>query len=533
MQPNLNNQNKHLSVSPVDPSKLKFWLSGYNLTLKDFLINGFTEGFKIPFTGQREFRISKNLKSATENPLVLQNAIEKEIKTGRAAGPFNSSPFKNFQISPLGVVPKKEKNEFRVIHHLSHPDGNSINDGINSIHTSVQYQTIEDAIRIVAKFGRGTLMAKTDIEHAFKLIPIHPSDYELLGFQFNGQFYYDKTLPFGLSYSCQLFEKFSSALQWIMESHFKVPGCVHVLDDFLYLGPPRSDLCNKSLNYFLNVCKEIGVPIKAAKTVYPTTCLTFLGLEIDSMAFEIRLPPDKLSKLKNAITEALNMRKMTLRQLQSLIGLLNFACIAVTPGRAFLRRIIDLTIGLAKLHFFRRITTDAKDDLRAWALFIENFNGKGLILEDKWKSSETLNLYTDASNLGFGAVFNDQWFYHAWHASWENYHITIKELFPIVLALEVFAAQIANSKIIFHSDNLAVVHIINKQTSKDKTIMKLVRRLVVCILKHNVVFKACHIPGVLNVAADKLSRLQVQQFVQLYPHMARNQVKIQENQLLL
>ena len=69
------------------------------------------------------------------------------------------------------------------------------------------------------------------------------------------------------------------------------------------------------------------------------------------------------------------------------------------------------------------------------------------------------------------------------------------------------------------SDNIAVVYIINKQTSKDPTIMILVRRLVLPILKFNILFKASHIAGIKNIAADQLSRLQIQQFKRECPHM--------------
>lgn len=87
----------------------------------------------------------------------------------------------------------------------------------------------------------------------------------------NGHYYYDKTLPFGLSYACNLFEKFSTALQWILKSKFSVSYCVHILDDFLFLGPPQSSECYSALLAFHGLAKDIGLPIKTERTVYPTT----------------------------------------------------------------------------------------------------------------------------------------------------------------------------------------------------------------------------------------------------------------------
>jgi len=71
----------------------------------------------------------------------------------------------------------------------------------------------------------------------------------------------------------------------------------------------------------------------------------------------------------------------------------------------------------------------------------------------------------------------------------------------------------------FSNSVIAVVYIINKQTSKDPTIMILVRRLVLPILKFNILFKVSHIAGIKNIAADQLSRLQIQQFKRECPHM--------------
>ncbi|KAK3090799.1 hypothetical protein FSP39_014735 [Pinctada imbricata] len=408
-----------------------------------------------------------------------------------------------------------------MIHHLSFPEGQSINDGIPKELCTVQYQSIDDAIQYIKHLGKGTLLAKTDIAEAFKIIPIHPDDFELLGFCFKNKFYFDKTLPFGLSYSCNLFEKFSHALHWIMSEHFKVPGCVHVLDDFLFIGPPGSNKCSKALLHFLSVCEEIGIPIKKEKTVQPTTTLTFLGLELDTQKFEVRLPQDKLSKLQKTLLDFRFRKKATLQELQSLIGLLNFACNVVVPGRPFLRRLIDLTRGLQRPNHFRRLNSEARADLQAWSLFAQHFNGKAFILGDIWNTSPKLNLYTDASNVGFGGTFQHNWFYGPWPNSWTSQHITVKELFPIVIALELFSEQMCNQCIEFFSDNEAVVFIINKQTSKQPTLMKLVRRLVTTALRYNILFKASHIPGVTNISSDHLSRLQIPQFQQLNPNMSK------------
>ena len=94
----------------------------------------------------------------------------------------------------MGLVPKRKPGEFRVIHNLSNPEGTSINDGISTYLCTVQYQTIDDAIKLVKHYGKSSLLSKTDIENSFRLVPISKQDYDLLGFSIDGKFYYDKTL---------------------------------------------------------------------------------------------------------------------------------------------------------------------------------------------------------------------------------------------------------------------------------------------------------------------------------------------------
>ena len=84
------------------------------------------------------------------------------------------------------------------------------------------------------------------------------------------------------------------------------------------------------------------------KTVGPQNILSFAGIELDTSSMEARLPADKIEKCKLLISSFL-------REIQSLTGVLNFACSVVVPGRAFLRRLIDLTKGVKSAHYFVRL----------------------------------------------------------------------------------------------------------------------------------------------------------------------------------
>ena len=97
-------------------------------------------------------------------------------------GPFYEPPFQDFKVSPLGLVPKKEEGEFRLIHHLSFPEGASVNDGISQEHKTVHYQNIDCALQLIKRLGKGSLLSKGDILHAYKVVPVSKNSYKMLIF---------------------------------------------------------------------------------------------------------------------------------------------------------------------------------------------------------------------------------------------------------------------------------------------------------------------------------------------------------------
>lgn len=518
---NLPSPTQHLPTPIKIDSFIRF-LDGYSPYLVQLLFSGFSEGFPLHYHGHNRNFEGRNLLSVLQNPQVVDVKIQKELESHRLAGPFKVPPFPSFKVSPLGVVPKKTAGEFRLIHNLSFPKGYSINDGIPQTETAVCYATVNDAIRLMKLSGPGCFLAKTDIKSAFRIIPIRPEDYHLLGMRWRGLYYYDRCMPMGCSSSCKTFETFSTAVEWIARQKLNIDKIIHLLDDFLIISSTKAH-CQAQLELFLCLCDHLGIPMAPEKTCGPATTLSFAGIELDSIKFEARLPHDKIVKCVDFITDFLHRKKVTLKELQSLIGLLNFACSVVAPGRAFLRRLIDLTRGVKLAHHFVRLCRDTKEDLKVWLSFLSSFNGKSLFLDETWCNSNKLNLFTDASgSIGFGAIFGSEWCYGKWPTEWLqlNHNIAFLEFYPIVLSLYLWGHKMQNRCILFFTDNESLVYVINKQSCRDKQLMFFVRKLVLVCLRYNIVFKAKHIPGTKNKLADCLSRFQVPLFKHLAPlHM--------------
>ena len=518
--------------TPVIAHKLEYYLNGYNIWLKKYLVLGFTLGFKLNNFNFTSIDNDKTLKSAREHPDVVNKKINKELESNRLAGPYESPPYSDPVISPLGVREKKTPGEFRLIHHLSYPYGESVNDGIPRNLASVHYTPLSTAIDKIVQYGRYTYLAKADIKSAFRIIPIHPSDYHLLGFKWEGKYFFDKCLPMGASSSCNIFEKFSSAINWIVQQKCPDVTILHVLDDFLFISNSKIQ-CQLALDTFLEICQDIGVPIAPEKTVQPTNYLSFLGIDLDTQLMISRIPDDKIVKFMNIIDEFLDSKSVTLRKLQSLTGMLNFTCSVIRPAKTFSRRLYNLTIGVSKPYYKIKLNQQVKGDLRIWKTFLSNYNKKTFFLDHIWRDSNTLQLHTDScTTIGFGGVFRNKWIYGTWHHSCNKLNITLLELYPICIALYIWGNELSNKSINLFTDNMAVVHIINNFSSKDNLIMILLRHLVLTCMHHNILIKATHIAGRLNTVCDLISRSQVQQARLLAPHLDRSPTHIPEHLLL-
>ncbi|KAM4690414.1 uncharacterized protein WCC33_017798 [Rhinophrynus dorsalis] len=327
----------------------------------------------------------------------------------------------------------------------------------------------------------------------------------------------------GCSISCAYFEAFSSFLHWAVAQSVTAGEVAHYLDDFLFIGSPGGRECQELLDAAARVFEELGVPVAQDKTVGPSTCLTFLGIEIDSVAQVVRLPKDKVERARAQVAWARQQEKVTL---QSLLGLLNFACRVIPMGRVFSRRLQLATVGVKKAHYKIRLSRQLKEDLSVWEQFLRDFNGTRLWMGPTQSNGE-LQLFTDAAGaVGFGAYLAGKWCVGVWPPKWHEQGLTrnlaFLELFPIVVALELWHDALQDRAVVFWTDNMAVVYAVNQLTSASRPVLNLLRYLVLHCMRCNILFRAKHVPGVQNSIADALSRQRWDQFFRLAPEADAN-----------
>lgn len=471
-----------------------------------YIIRGIETGFAVGVDCSKEIAPAKrNMQSALTNPELVDKYLQTELELGNICGPFAPGSIEGLQINRFGVIPKKHQpGKWRLITDLSYPEGSSVNDAIARDMCSMSYISVHDVANAAVRLGKGSLIAKIDIKSAYRLVPVCPQDRKWLGVKWRDHVYIDCKLPFGLRSAPKIFNALADALEWVAH-RAGVDHIFHYLDDFAVVGPPQPSTCGGYLEILAETCKNMGVPLAPEKQEGPSTTITFLGIEIDSIKQELRLPREKLDRLGQLVHEWEGKKACTRQELESLIGTLQHACTVIGPGKSFLRRMITLLKVASRRHHHIRLNRDFKSDLLWWKHFAVHWNGSSLIVTE---ISTRVEFASNASgNWGCGAWWQMCWFQLPWNEFSRRLQIAVKELIPIIIAALLWGSKYwAGKYVVARCDNGAVVAIINSRHSKDPLLMQLLRCLFFIEAYCNFSLTAVHIPGTHNTLADDLSR---------------------------
>ena len=505
--------------SPIKLDQLAPFLARHpDQALASYIHMGLLNGFRIGYSCCRTQLRSRNTNhpSALANTKVVDDRIATELAAGRLLGPILPHLVSVVHTSPLGLIPKTHQpNKWRLICDLSSPAGSSVNDGISPELCSLQYAKVDDAVNMIQLLGRDTQLVKLDLKDAYRIVPVHPADYHLLGIKWKGHTYVDRALPFGLRSAPKIFNAIADLISWVLTCQ-GVTSHLQYLDDFLLFGEPNSQQGQQSLTVTLLTLESLGIPVATHKTEGPTTMLTFLGILIDSHIFELRLPAEKLARLQELTRQWSQRRACTRRDLESLLGHLSHAATVIRYGRVFLRQLFSLLSLDRAPHHYIRLNAGARADLRWWQTFLQAWNGSSFFPP----RITPIEIFSDASGaFGCGAFIatTSNWFQLRWPVDWEDTYITPKELVPIVVAAALWGPHWTRKHICFRSDNMAVVDLLKSCTSREQLLMHMLRCLAFYSAYYRFEFTAEHIPGILNTAADAISCNNISLFHSLVP----------------
>ncbi|XP_077309907.1 uncharacterized protein LOC143929804 [Lithobates pipiens] len=303
----------------------------------------FDVAFNLMDCRYRYLMVAINLRSAATDEQAIDQLLQSELDQDFVIGPFVQPPFNTWRVSPIGLVKGKFSNKLRLVYDLSAPHSStvpSLNSLIPSEEFSLKYASVDMAIQAILKTGTGTWLSKADISNAFKLLPIHPSLWCWHGIKWRQRYYFATKLTFGSKSSPWLFDTFAQALAWILLHVAQCQEVIHYLDDFLLIEPPGSP--PRDLGKLRVVFNNLNVPIAEHKVEGPSQAITFLGVSLDTNTMQASLPPDKLTRIRTVLRDFTHARTCTKRQLQSLLGMLNFAMRIIPQGRSFVSRLLAL-----------------------------------------------------------------------------------------------------------------------------------------------------------------------------------------------
>ena len=478
-------------------------------------------GADIGYRGDSCGRTAANNRSALQRHTAVTAAIAAEITAGTTKGPFRDPPLPGFVVSPLSARDRSDGGA-RLILDLSAPRGDSVNDGIDAAEFRTSYTTIDDAVRLIfALGGRGALLAKVDVRSAFKLIPVLPGQQRLLGFRWDGRYYYQTALSFGSRSSPRIFNDFADCLEALFQQRAGPAQVRKYLDDFWLVCPGTAPAeAARAYEEIRSVCAEVGVPLATEKCAAPATRMTLLGLELDTGHLTIALPENKVQALEATLRQLRQRQKCRKRELQSLVGRLVHAARCVPAGRAFSRRLLELAGSAGGPLHWVRLTAAARADMQWWTAFLPTWNGTAPLLDPRGADSGQPVFYTDSARSGMGAWCEDRWWAVHWPPGFVDSaapSMTYLELIPLLVACLVWGGAWRGRRILVRSDNMGVVGCVARGWSGDPRIMALVRHLLFAAARQGFTIHVRHVTTQDNGAADALSRGDLQRFRRLRP----------------
>ena len=450
----------------------------------------------------------RNHPSANQYPEYVRNYIIKEIQLGAVMGPFRTIPFADrVGISPLSTRPKRDSNDRRTIMDLSFPPCTSVNDYTSKVDylgliIQLQYPTVDDLSQRVAELGTEAHIWKRDLQWAFRWVPWDPGDWELFGFVWEELYFWNKMLVMGACIAPYIMQRITNAIAYIHRKNGN--HLLNYIDDFV--GAELREQAWKSFIEMKQLLCNVGVPESPDKAVEPGQLVEFLGILFNVLAGTIEISADRLVEIREILIIWEDKIFCTRKELESLIGKLQFAATCVRPGRVFIARLLNMLRGMTRDNTYN-VDAELKKDVKWWKEFMAEFNGVCIMWPEQRLQPDEV-MATDASLVGAGAVaWNHAYYRLKFPPCWVGKNIAYLEMWAIIVACKVWGSTILKGKkLVVQCDNEAVVEIINRGRSRDIFLQAALQEIVYLAAVHQFELRCVHIMGALNRIPDMLSR---------------------------
>ena len=497
----------HCVFAPIAPNVLnvvnahliggrlqKFWQKWSLLGSNPRVVSILKDGYILPFKVRPPLVRDPLIVSGYANPLrnlylkeALQALLQKEavemVRVRTSLAFFNR----------LFIVPKPNQ-KWRPVLDLS---------ALNKF-LSVKTFKMETPETIRISLQQGEWVTSLDFSDAYFHIPVHVKSRKYLRFHFQNQSYQFRALPFGLSTAPMEFTCVVKEVKLMAQSR----GIrIHqYLDDWLIRAPTKES-CHQGTESLLALCQELGWIINVQKSeLEPKQIFEFVGYKYDLSQGLVLPTQSRWESILQKLGAILSKPSCRVRNFMSLIGLLTATEKQVPLGRLHMRPI--------QWHLKRhwRVPESLEKEIPVprslhphllwWTKETNVLTGQPL-----HPLSHAVQIFTDASKEGWGAHLGDVTARGDWSVPESHLHINFLELKAVLLALRRFQSLVQGKVVLVATDNTTVVAYINKEGGmRSGSLCALLWRLLCWCNLRQVVLRARHIPGRLNVIADKLSR---------------------------
>ena len=396
-------------------------------------------------------------------------------------------------VSTVFLRPKKDGG-FRMILNLK-----DFNQYVEYNHFKME--TFRD---ICESISPGCFMAVIDLQDAYLVIPISRKHRRYLKFMWKGKIYCYLVLPFGLACAPRIFTK----LLKVPLSQIRKEGHIvfMYIDDAFLQGETFQD-CQNAIECFLQTLVPLGfLPHPHKSCLVPSQEVSILGFIVNSVTMRITLSVDKADKIFAFLQDILARNTITIRTLAKAIGKV-VACFPATPlGPLNYRPMERLKMSALHHHNYNydaevSLNSASKKNIKWWCSILHHTSAPIR------RQDPQMIMFTDASYYGWGAVcgkFKAQGKFLP-HAL--GYSINTKECLAVYYGFKSFLKCLSGKTVLIRSDNTTAVSFVSKMGGMSCLIRdRLMSDLWKLAAKHNCWLYISHIPGKINLAADRASR---------------------------
>lgn len=404
-------------------------------------VNGYKIPFKIPPYQNVPF-IEPNYSSKERE--IISNKITELIVKGAVV---ECTTVKGQFLSPVFVLPKPD-GSYRMILNLK-----KLNEFVDSEHFK-----LENFKTVLNLMEKDCFMTSLDIKDAYYSLPIDKSHRKFLRFQFDGKLFEFTCLVFGLNVAPCVFTKLLKPVICLLrELGFY---SVIYLDDFLLLA--KSFLrCSENFRLTRNLLENLGFILneEKCKPIPSQRCL-YLGFLFDSKNMTLELPDHKRLIIMNLINKFKKLSHCKIRDFAQFIGSIIACCPAMEYGWLYSKS-FEREKWLALMNNNNDYESKMNLNLNLSDL---NWWQNNILLSKKIIERNTfvMEIFTDASLSGWGAVYNNEKAHGFWTNQEKQNHINFLELKAAFFGLKCFAKFKKDCRILLRIDNTTAIAYINK-----------------------------------------------------------------------